>query len=74
MIVVICECYHSGRYGRLLNHSRLHPNCKAKVYLLGSTPKLILIAKNDIKNGDELCFDYGERNKKSILANPWLSL
>merc|ERR1711923_225544 len=35
----------SGRYGRLLNHSKLTPNCATKVVMLGDTPRLILVAK-----------------------------
>ena len=51
----------SGRYGRLLNHSRITPNCVTKVVMLGDTPRLILVAKNNIIAGTELLFDYGDR-------------
>ena len=51
----------SGRYGRLLNHSKITPNCVTKVVMLGDTPRLILVAKNDIVAGTELLYDYGDR-------------
>ena len=53
----------SGRYGRLLNHSKSTPNCVTKVVMLGDTPRLILVAKNDIVAGTERLFDYGDRSK-----------
>lgn len=64
----------SGRFGRLLNHSRLTPNCATKVVMLGDTPRLILVAKSDIQAGTELLYDYGDRSKESLKAHPWLSL
>jgi len=64
----------SGRYGRLLNHSKITPNCVTKVVMLGDTPRLILVAKNDIVSGTELLYDYGDRSKESLKAHPWLSL
>ena len=51
----------SGRYGRLLNHSKITPNCVTKVVMLGDIPRLILVAKNDIVAGTELLYDYGDR-------------
>merc|ERR1719507_37412 len=64
----------SGRYGRLLNHSRVTPNCVTKVVMLGDTPRLILVAKHDIADGTELLYDYGDRSKESLKAHPWLAL
>ena len=64
----------SSRYGRLINHSKLTPNCKTKVVMLGDTPRLILVAKTDIVAGTELLYDYGDRRKESLKANPWLAL
>lgn len=64
----------SGRYGRLLNHSKLTPNCATKVVMLGDTPRLILVAKTDIVAGTELLYDYGDRSKESLKAHPWLAL
>jgi len=64
----------SGRYGRLLNHSRQNPNCVTKVVMLGDTPRLILVARQDIQPGTELLYDYGDRSKDSLAAHPWLAL
>jgi len=63
----------TGRYGRLVNHSRLHPNLITKVIMNGSKPRLILVAKHDIEPGTELLYDYGDRSKESLAAHPWLA-
>jgi histone-lysine N-methyltransferase SETD8 len=63
----------SGRYGRLLNHSTKAPNCATKVVMLGDTPRLILVAKQDISEDTELLYDYGDRSKESLKAHPWLA-
>jgi len=63
----------SGRYGRLLNHSTKNPNCATKVVMLGDTPRLILVAKQDIPANSELLYDYGDRSKESLKAHPWLA-
>jgi len=62
----------TGRYGRLINHSRLHANLLPKVKSIGDIPRLILIAKQDIDTGTELLYDYGDKSKKSRDAFPWL--
>ena len=65
----------SGRYGRLINHSRLHANLLPKVIMnKNKLPHLILIAKCDIKPGTELLYDYGDRSRETIAANPWLAM
>lgn len=62
----------SKRIGRLINHSRKRPNCKMELFIQGKIPHLILTAIQDIKAGDEILYDYGERNKDVIDANPWI--
>lgn len=64
----------TGRFGRLINHSCKTPNCVTKVVMLGDSPRLILVAKQEIEEGEELLYDYGDRSKESILAHPWLAL
>jgi len=64
----------SGRFGRLVNHSRVTPNCVTKVVTLGNTPRLILVAKADIVAGTEVLYNYGDTDKESLQAHPWLSL
>ncbi|XP_071496880.1 uncharacterized protein [Diadema antillarum] len=63
----------SGRLGRLLNHSR-QGNCCTKLIDIKERPHLILVAKQDIEAGEELVYDYGDRNKESIQSHPWLAL
>jgi len=63
----------SGLYGRLVNHSRLKFNCQTKVVEVEGQPHLILVAARDIKIGEELLYDYGDRSKESLEAYPWLA-
>ncbi|XP_044146213.1 N-lysine methyltransferase KMT5A isoform X1 [Bufo gargarizans] len=61
----------SSRLGRLINHSK-NGNCHTKLHDINNVPHLILIASRDIKAGEELLYDYGDRSKSSIEAHPWL--
>ena len=65
--------YESGRYGRLINHSKKNPNISPKVVMVNTTPRLIFLARFEIMPGQELLYDYGDRSAKSILAFPWLA-
>lgn len=58
--------------GRLVNHSLLKPNLKTKVVEFGSKHYLVLIALRDIEVGEELLYDYGDRDPHNIAQNPWL--
>jgi histone-lysine N-methyltransferase SETD8 len=64
----------SGRYGRLVNHSRVSPNCMTKVVMVKEVPRLMLVAKQNIDTGEEILYDYGDRSKESLKAHPWLAL
>ena len=61
-------------YGKLINHSKKKANLLPKVVTVDNTPRLIFIAKKDIDCGQELLYDYGDRNKESIKSHPWLLL
>ncbi|XP_074868558.1 N-lysine methyltransferase KMT5A isoform X2 [Carettochelys insculpta] len=61
----------TNRLGRLINHSKCG-NCQTKLHDVDGVPHLILIASRDIKVGEELLYDYGDRSKASIEAHPWL--
>ncbi|XP_019394437.1 PREDICTED: N-lysine methyltransferase KMT5A [Crocodylus porosus] len=61
----------TNRLGRLINHSKCG-NCQTKLHDIDGVPHLILIASRDIKVGEELLYDYGDRSKASIEAHPWL--
>ncbi|XP_051823597.1 N-lysine methyltransferase KMT5A-like [Antechinus flavipes] len=61
----------TDRLGRLINHSKWG-NCQTKLHDIDGVPHLILIASRDIKAGEELLYDYGDRSKASLEAHPWL--
>ena len=61
-----------GSYGRLINHA-VNGNVESKVVKIDEKPVIIFLAKKDISAGVELCYDYGERSKSIVNANPWLS-
>lgn len=61
-----------GTYGRLINHSRKNPNVQPKPFTLDGTPAIFFKALVDIEAGVELRYDYGERRKHILEANPWL--
>lgn len=63
----------SNRLGRLLNHSKLDGNCQAKLFETDARPHIILVASRDISAGEEMTYDYGDRNKNSIAVHPWLA-
>jgi [histone H4]-lysine20 N-methyltransferase SETD8 len=63
----------TDRLGRLLNHSKLGGNCHTKLFEINSKPYLILCASRDIRPGEELTYDYGDRNKMSLQSHPWLA-
>jgi histone-lysine N-methyltransferase SETD8 len=62
----------SGRLGRLLNHSKINSNCHTKLVDIDSKPVLTILASRDIKQGEELTYDYGDRSKFTLEAHPWL--
>ena len=65
--------YESGYFGRLVNHSRLKPNCAAKIVELKNRPYIVLIALRDLPIGEELLYDYGDRSQQSLIAHPFLA-
>ena len=62
----------SGRYGRLINHSKNEPNCEPILLNHGGSPRILFKASRDILAGEELYYDYNDR--ENILDNPWLNL
>ncbi|XP_048370656.1 N-lysine methyltransferase KMT5A isoform X2 [Sphaerodactylus townsendi] len=61
----------TNRLGRLINHSKCG-NCQTKLHDIDGVPHLILVALRDIKAGEELLYDYGDRSRASLEAHPWL--
>ena len=60
------------RKGRLLNHSKENFNVVSKVFTIDDTPRLCLLAARNIDEGEELVYDYGERNSEAVQCHPWL--
>ena len=60
--------------GRLINHSRTNANLKSQGIEVDDTPHLIFYAIRDIKHGEELAYDYGDRSAASLRIHPWLKL
>lgn len=63
----------TGKLGRLVNHSR-NGNLVTKIVTYKNRPHLVLIAKEDIKEGEEFTYDYGDRTRESLVNHPWLAL
>lgn len=62
----------SGKLGRLVNHSR-NGNLMTKTMSINKRPHLVLIAKDDVAEGVEVTYDYGDRSKESLQHHPWLA-
>lgn len=58
--------------GRLINHSR-NGNLITRTIPVDKVPRLAFIAKVNIKKGEELLYDYGDRSKESLEHHPWLA-
>ncbi|KAM9751936.1 histone-lysine N-methyltransferase set-1-like [Menidia menidia] len=48
-----------GSFGRLINDEHRRPNCRMKKIDVNGNPHLCLFALNDIKEGEEITYDYG---------------
>ena len=59
--------------GRLANHSRRAPNCLVRKAIVDGVPRLALLANRDIAYGEEIKYDYGERDKGACGAFAWLT-
>lgn len=46
-------------FGRLVNDEHKHPNCRMKKIEVEGKPHLCLFALKDIKEGEEISYDYG---------------
>lgn len=62
----------TGKLGRLVNHSR-NGNLMTKIVSYKNKPHLVLLAKDDINEGEELTYDYGDRRKEALIHHPWLA-
>lgn len=58
--------------GRLINHSRRDANLQPKLTIIRGRPHIVFFAKKEIRIGDELLYDYGDRTKESLSFFSWL--
>ena len=63
----------SNKVGRLINHSREHPNLSPKVIAIGGKPNIIFTANQIINKEEELLYDYGETRKLILEEHHWLN-
>ena len=66
--------FDNGRYGRLLNHSKLMPNLQPVIMpnFLGQD-RVLFRTIHEISKGQELLWDYKENRPEVLKANPWLT-
>ncbi|KJP88388.1 hypothetical protein AK88_02004 [Plasmodium fragile] len=64
--------YFLRSFARLVNHSKKNANLIPKVLTVASRPRLFFVAARNIKEGEELLIDYGERDREIIKNNEWL--
>ncbi|SBS80167.1 SET domain protein, putative [Plasmodium ovale curtisi] len=64
--------YFLRSFARLVNHSKKNSNLIPKVLTVSNLPRLFFVASRDIKEGEELLIDYGERDREIIKSNEWL--
>ena len=62
----------NGRFGRLVNHSKLRPNLKPIKHVYNNKPRIMFKAIRQIEVGSELLYDYGETCRETIAALPWM--
>ncbi|KAJ3050921.1 histone methyltransferase set2 [Rhizophlyctis rosea] len=51
------DAYRKGNHARFMNHS-CDPNCKLEKWVVGPQMRLGIFAQRDIREGEELTFDY----------------
>nr|XP_055046620.1 uncharacterized protein LOC129432300 isoform X3 [Misgurnus anguillicaudatus] len=55
----IDACREDGSFGRIANDDHKKPNCKMKKVDVNGKPHLCLFALTEIKEGEEITYDYG---------------
>jgi len=63
----------AGGYGRLINHSRDRPNVMPRSVIALSRHTIHFYSSKRIKKGEELSYDYGDRDPVSIKHYSWLA-
>ena len=54
----VIDATRYGNYSRFINHS-CQPNAIAEKWYVNKTPRVIIIAKRDLRPNEEITFDYG---------------
>jgi histone-lysine N-methyltransferase SETD1 len=54
---LVCDATKLGNVARFINAS-CDPNCYTKIITLDGNKRIVIYAKRDIRNGEELCYDY----------------
>ncbi|CAI5451997.1 unnamed protein product [Caenorhabditis angaria] len=64
------DAFCMGNYIRFANHSDTHSNCYSKIILVNGNHRIGIFAKKDLKQGDELLFDYSynKQHKEEFVA------
>jgi histone-lysine N-methyltransferase SETD8 len=57
---------------RYINHSARRGNLRLCCIVIGGIPRVAMLAKREIRDGEELLFDYGDREQSVLKNNPWL--
>ena len=64
----------SGRLGRLINHSISNVNLRPRLFeMQPGDPRIVFLARCEIKKNEELLYDYGDRRSESLANYPWLA-
>ena len=45
-----------------------------KIFVVEQRPTIVFVALREIKVGQEIQYDYGEKRKDILESNPWLAL
>jgi histone-lysine N-methyltransferase SETD8 len=61
-----------GTVGRMINHSRRNANIYPMKYKASNLCGIRFKAKRQIRKGEQLLYDYGDRTKEHLDLFPWL--
>ena len=73
MLSSIDATFDDGKCGRPINHGKKSPNLRPVITTTDGIPHLFFTAQRNIEAGEELLYDYGERDTTVIQSNPWLN-